>query len=185
MRLASPKKRPPTLDYSMGNWRGIMRVVEISHRDALGNIIFRTEDIRNSIHILGENFILKVLFGGQAVPNSYHIGLDSRETIQIHDAISDLASLEPSGLGYERQSIGSNDFSVVENVAGFMQANSPTVLFTASGGSWGPIKNIFLCTGLGQSAPTVLVSSASIGQNLVVSPGETVSMRMAMTLSDC
>jgi hypothetical protein len=169
----------------MGNWHGIMRVVELTHADARGNTIRKIKDIPNRVHFLGEDFILKVLFGGVQVPGSYFIGLDSRESIDPEDSISGLSLLEPSTYGYERQAISSNDFSVVQNTSGFMQANSPTVLFTALDGSWGPIRNIFLSTGLGHASPTVLVSSASIGQNLVVSPGETVSMRMAMSLSAC
>lgn len=162
-----------------------MKVVELTHKDKKGNVLYRSENIHNKIHLLGEEFILKVLFGGTPVPNLYFIGLDSRESISSDDSISDLIEAEPVSYGYERKAINSDDFSVVQNPSGFMQANSPTVLFTAFGGSWGPIRNIFLSTGLESVSPTVLVSSASIGQNLTVSPGETVSMRMAMSLSSC
>jgi len=162
-----------------------MRVLELTHRDDRGMVLYRTENILNRVHLLGEDFILKVLFGGVQVPNLYFVGLDSRESLSSEDSIADLESSEPSSYGYERKAINSNDFSVIQGASGIMQANSPTVLFTALGGSWGPIRNIFLSTGLGHASPSVLVSSASIGQNLVVSPGETVSMRMAMSLSSC
>lgn len=162
-----------------------MRVVDLTHKDSQGAVLYKAENIRNRIHLLGEDFILKVLFGGVQIPNLYFIGLDSRESISPEDSIADLEDMEPSSYGYERKSINSDDFSVIQNPSGFMQANSPTVLFTALGNSWGPIRNIFLSTGLGHSSPSILVSSASIGQNLIVSPGDTVSMRMAMSLSSC
>lgn len=162
-----------------------MKVTELIHKDKKGKVLYRCENVHNKIHLLGEDFILKVLFGGVQVPNLYFIGLDSRETISSDDSISDLVNTEPASYGYERKAINSDDFSFVQNPSGFMQANSPTVLFTALGGSWGPIRNIFLSTGLENASPSVLVSSASIGQNLIVSPGETVSMRMAMSLSSC
>lgn len=162
-----------------------MKVVEIVHRDRAGGIVRVERDIRNTIHVLGEEFVLKALFAGGGVPPEYYIGLDSRASISFSDAISDLEGAEPVANGYERQAVASDGFAIVADEPEIRKANGPTVIFTASGGSWGPVRNIFLCTGLGYGSGSVLVSSAALGQNLVVSDGEMVSMRMAMSLSGC
>lgn len=169
----------------MGNWKGIMRVVEVVHRDRAGGVLRVERDILNTIHALGEEFVLKALFAGGGVPPEYYIGLDSRASISVSDAIAGLIGSEPVANGYERQAVASDGFAIVADSTTARKANGPTVLFTASGGSWGPVRNIFLCTGLGYGSDTVLVSSAALGQNIVVSDGETVSMRMAMSLSGC
>lgn len=162
-----------------------MRIAELVHRDASGRVLRRETDIPNRIHLLGEEFVLRTLFAGGEIPASYYIGLDSRPSVSQSDLISGLSGIEPTAAGYERQAVGSDNFAIVADSPNARQADSPTVLFTASGGSWGPVRNVFLCTGLGYGPGTVLISSASIGQDLVVSSGETVSMKMAMSLSAC
>lgn len=162
-----------------------MKIAEIVHQDASGRVLFRKMDIRNRIHLLGEEFILRTLFAGGEIPSNYYIGLDSRSSTSQSDIISGLSGMEPMTFGYERQAVRSDNFAIVADSPTARKADSPTVLFTASEGSWGPVKNVFLCTGLGYGSDVTLISSASVGQDLVVSPGETVSMRMAMSLSAC
>lgn len=162
----------------------LVRILGIQHRDRSGRVIFEGKDLSNVVHSSGEEYMLKVLFSGQSVPAFYYIGLDARPAPSAPDTIEGLQALEPNSNGYERQSLNSGDFATSLNASGTWQSTGPTVLFQASGGSWGPIKNIFLCTGLGYESPT-LISSVSIGQNLTVQDGETVTMRMAMSLSGC
>lgn len=162
-----------------------MKVVELVHRASNGDVIRVERDILNMVHVLGEEFLLRALFAGGDLPSNYYIGLDSRDSISASEVISDIDGHEPTGNGYERQAVASDGFAIVADVPTSRKANGPTVLFTASGGSWGPVKNIFLCTALGYGSNSVLISSAGLGQGLVVSDGETVSMRMAMSLSGC
>lgn len=162
----------------------LMRIVEIAHRDAAGRPLFQARDIRNVVHGSGENFMLGVLFSGDTPPDFYYMGLDSRAAPSGGDEMADLEAVEPSSNGYERQSVGSSEFALALAPSGSWQANGPIVTFRAIGGPWGPVRNIFLCTGLGYGA-SVLISSAAIGQELTVQDGETVTMRMAMSLSGC
>jgi hypothetical protein len=166
----------------MGKWHGIMKVVELIHTSSGGEVLMVKRNVLNTMHILGEDFVLRVLFAGRDIPEQYYLGLDARDSISASDSISDLEGLEPSAGGYERQAIRSDNFDVSASPSG-SRANSPTVLFTSTTSSWGPIRNIFMSVGYGSGS--VLISSATIGQNLVVSPGETISMRMAMSLSGC
>lgn len=162
----------------------LMTILAIRHRDAEGRVVFGRDDLLNVVHSSGEEYMLNVLFSGLGAPPFYYMGLDSRDAPEASDSMAGLQGLEPSSNGYERQSVNSGGFAVAVNAAGAWQATGPTVLFRASGGSWGPIKNIFLCTGLGYETPA-LVSSVPIGQNITVQDGETVTMRMAMSLSGC
>lgn len=167
----------------MKEWKGLMKVLEIRHLNQDGKVLYKEENIKNLIHYSGEELILKILFGGTPIPERYHIGLDSRTSLNPLSDISDLFGLEPTSNSYERQSVDSNNFSVVSSSTGW-QANTPIITFRALGGSWGPVKNIFMTAGLGYSSPSVLISSASLNRNITVSAGESVTMRMAMALSD-
>lgn len=169
----------------MANWNGIMKVLELEHLASDGSLLHRETDLKNIIHSKGEELILKILFSGQAVPAKYYIGLDSRSSLDKSQSITDLSGLEPSSNSYARQSVDSNNFSVVTVSAGYRQANSPTLLFKAVGGSWGPVRNMFLTTGLGYGSGLTLISSVPLSSNINVSDGETITMRMAMALSSC
>jgi hypothetical protein len=168
----------------MKKWNGIMRIVELVHKSSTGSVLRTERNILNTMHVLGEDYILRVLFAGGEIPNQYYLGLDSRSSISASDTIANLEGLEPDAGGYERQAIQSDNFDVTSAPTG-NQANSPTVLFTSTTESWGPVRNIFMSTGVDYGSGTILISSANIGQNLVVSPGETIFIRMAMSLSGC
>lgn len=167
----------------MENKIRLMRILNLTHRDASGCEKFKKNYILNSLHLIGQRFMLEVLFSGKDLPVNYYMGLDSRDSISEEDVIADIVGLEPSSNGYARQSVRSDSFSLSLNSASFWQANGPTVVFSATEGSWGPIRNIFLSTALDESA--TLISSASIGQTLTVLAGESITMRMAMSLSGC
>lgn len=162
----------------------LMRMVELVHRDASGVVVAEMRDLLNVVHASGEEFMLGVLFAGEPVPDFYYIGLDSRESPSALDVMSELDGLEPSANGYERTPVNSAEFDLELGSSGGLQATGPTVLFRAEGGSWGPVRNVFLCTGLGYGS-VALVSSVPIGQEITVQDGETISMRMAMSLSGC
>jgi hypothetical protein len=168
----------------MGDWHGIMKISEISHFGKNGALLHREEEIRNTIHSSGEELILGILFSGQPVPSNYYIGLDSRSSISRTQTIRDILQ-EPTSNSYSRQAIESNNFSVVTVSSGTKQANSPTLLFRATGGSWGPVRNIFMTTGLGYGSNNVLISSVPLSTSITVAEGEIVTMRMAMALSSC
>lgn len=159
----------------------IMRVLDVSHFDKNGKLLFNKNNIDNILHSEGEEFILKVLFGGSSVPSQYYLGLDSRSTLLRADTIGNLSTLEPTTSGYIRQTVNSNSFSFVTNQSGNYQANSPVVLFRAVSGSWGPVRNIFLTNQAGYGGK--LMSSVPLGSNLIVQDGEIISMRIGLALS--
>lgn len=167
----------------MKPWHGIMTILEMEHLDSNGRLLHREENIKNMLHDAGEDFILKVLFAGTAVPANYYIGLDSRTSLSSLQTISSLYGPEPALNGYERQKIQSDNFAVSAGPSGSRQATSPAILFKAIGGSWGPVQNIFLSTGLGHSSNIVLISSASLSRSITVASGEIITLKMAMTLS--
>lgn len=166
----------------MKPWHGIMTVLELEHLDAGGKTLYREENIKNMLHYAGEEFILKVLFGGTPLPANYYAGLDARTSLDANTTISALYGPEPASNAYERQKIQSSNFAVSLTATG-RKATSPAVLFKAIGGSWGPVKNIFLSTGLGYSSGVVLISSASLSRTITVADGQIITLKMAMSLS--
>lgn len=168
----------------MEKWNGIMKILELQHVGRDGQVLHREENLLNIIHAQGEDLILKILFAGQAVPENYYVGLDFRSVLDRTQTIGDLFGWEPTTNAYSRQAVKSDNFSVVTMSSG-RQANSPTLLFRASGGSWGPVRNIFLSTALGYGTNSVLISSVPLSTSITVADGEVVTMRMAMALSGC
>jgi len=161
-----------------------MKVLEFQHLSADGKVLYEEKNVFNTLHTTGEEYILTRLFQGLLVPASYFLGLDNRSTINISDTMSTIAiNGEPSVNSYERQLVASTDFSLAINEDGNNQANSPHVTFRALGGSWGPVRNIFMSN---ESAfDGLLISSAALFEQITVQDGEIVSMRMGMALRDC
>lgn len=159
----------------------IMKILEICHFNENKQILFKKTNLDNILHGEGEEFILKVLFGGTSIPSQYYLGLDSRSTLTRADGMGSLSTLEPTTSGYTRQTVNSNSFSFVSNQSGNYQANSPVVLFRAVNGSWGPVRNIFLTNQAGYGGK--LISSVPLGSNLIVQSGEIISMRIGLALS--
>jgi hypothetical protein len=158
----------------------IMKVLEVSHLSENGDLLFNKKNINNILHLQGEEFMLKALFGGQSIPTEYYLGLDARTTLVTTNSISSLSGLEPSSGGYARQNVNANSFSFVTDETGNYQANSPIVLFRSTTATWGPVRNIFLATQAGYNG--YLISSIPLGTNLTVQPGEIVSMRIGLAL---
>ena len=170
---------------TMTEWHGIMKVDEFRHETSDGRLLYLETGLKNIMHLGGESFILKVLFGGGSVPENYYIGLDSRSSLDRLSGIESIQYFEPNINSYSRQSVSSAGFSIMPSQTGGRQANSPTVLFRASGGSWGPVRNIFMTTGLGYGSSASLISSISLSRYTTVQDGEIITMRMSMALSGC
>lgn len=169
----------------MKKWHGLMKILDISHHDKNGNIIYKEENIHNILHRTGEELILSILFSGLTVPENYYIGLDSRSSLSASDSIGSIMGYEPNENSYSRQEVANDSFSIIVNSSSSRQANSPTILFKAVGGSWGPVRNIFLTTNLGYGTNSKLISSAALSQPITLQDGEIVTLRMGMMLSGC
>ena len=168
------------------DWPGLMQILWIEHiRD--GKIIHREEHILNTLHFLGESFLLSALFlGGNApnslIPDQYYLGLDARATIAADDTMDDVLN-EPFINGYARQPVSSTTGFTIDVVGGVHRVSSQIVTFSAAGGAWGPMKNIFLSDKQNNSG--VLISSAVLTSPVTVQSGDAINMRMALSLRYC
>lgn len=170
----------------MSNWNGILKILEIQHKNAQGDILWENRNIHNILHQDGEEFLLRAAFtGGQdstIIPEEYFLGMDNRSTIAVGNTMDDLIG-EPTGAGYDRQAINSSgDFSVnFEN--NHWSAVSPIVAFQATTGNWGPVSNLLLTNKSDNSG--YLISTATIGTPISVNSGDSVTVRIGMQLADC
>lgn len=165
----------------MGQIR-FMEILEISH---ISNkkILFNQKNIKNILHQSGEEFILKSLFDDLEKIQEYYIGLDNRSSLNYSDNLTSAYVMEPNENSYERQRSSISEFSIINTTGGYLQANSPLISFRSIGGSWGPVKNIFIATSLANNG--YLISSASLSQSLIVNDGEVITMKMSFGLRDC
>lgn len=169
-------------------WNGLITIVQIQHLDKNGKCLWEDNNLRNMLHYGGEQFVLTAIFSSgnttatTTIPDNYYFGLDTRSTLAAADDMSAITG-EPSINGYARQSVSSTGQFVVSFVGGVYQAKSPILTFTASTGPWGPVKNLFMTNKSDNSG--YLISSAPLSQTITVAAGESVTMRLAMSLRDC
>jgi len=172
----------------MKNWNGIMKIDEIIQKDNNGKIIYQEENIYNILHLQGEERILSAVFlGGPTnnsyIPSNYFLGLDNRGTVTASQTLADLSG-EPAGSGYSRQPASSTTgFSIVNN-NGVYQARSNIIIFAAVAGSWGPVINLFL-TDASSGSSGNLYSTAVLASPIILSSGETISVRFSLALKNC
>lgn len=165
----------------MSDWHGLMTVLEIEHRDKHGNLLWSAKNLRNVFHTTGEQFMLETCFAGIALPDFYYLGLDNRTGLAAADEMTDLVD-EPTVNGYLRQTVDTDGFTVaVQN--GVNKATSPIVTFLASGGSWGPVRNLFLTNEADDSG--LLIASVPLSSEATLDSGDNISMRIGLSLQDC
>lgn len=168
------------------NWHGIMKILEVTHRDPKGQILYYESNIRNILHNEGEEFLLRAAFTGgrvsTVIPENYYLGLDNRAAVAVIDTIDDLIG-EPQSGGYERQMVSSSGDFAIDFVDDHYVATSPIVAFRSTSAEWGPVSNLFL-TDKGNNTGS-LISTAVLSSPLVLSLGDDVTMRIGMQLRDC
>lgn len=168
------------------NWNGLLRIIEVTHLNIDGDVLWRYSNIGNLVHQDGEEFLLRAAFQGgpisTIIPENYYLGLDNRQAVAVTDTMDDLIG-EPGGNGYERQAVSSStDFSLnFEN--DHYVATSPIVAFRATVGSWGPVSNLFLTDKADNSG--YLIATASFPSGVQVSAGDHITVRIGMQLRDC
>lgn len=168
------------------DWYGIMKILHIQKWDVDGTLLWEDKNIRNLLHLEGEQFILNAAFaGGQTstvIPENYYLGLDNRAVVSAENTMDDLIG-EPTGGGYTRQAISSlNDFAVNLDSDHYV-ATSPIVAFRSTSGSWGPVSHLFLTDALDNTGS--LISTATLETPVSVDVGQSVTMRIGLLLKDC
>ena len=169
------------------NWSGLLKVEELCVYKK-GILILKKENLYNVLHIQGEALILNAVFKGGSssnpyIPVNYFLGMDYRSSLTETQTMSSITG-EPSTNGYVRQPISSTTGFTINSGAVPVKATSGLVSFTASGGNWGPVKNLFLCD-VSSGTSGNLISSVYMGNDLTVTADTVVSMKFSMTLKNC
>jgi len=167
----------------------LLKITELNHFSKNGELINQYRDLPNLVHDEGEEFMLRAIFEGGRVensfiPNIYFFGLDNRSAITSEDTMETIAldASEPSVNGYSRQGVGSTSNFQIELVGGIWEADSPIITFFASGGSWGPISNLFLTTSSDNSG--FLISTVELSDTFTLTDGQLINMKMIISLKD-
>jgi hypothetical protein len=168
------------------NWRGIMKIDDIQHRDVDGSVIWEDKNLHNLLHLEGEEFLLRAAFTGgtvsDVIPENYYAGLDARDDIEFGDSMTDISG-EPSSSGYARQAISSSGDFTVQFAGGNFSAISPIIVFLAIGGGWGPASNLFFTDKEDNSGE--LISSTALSSPITLTAGQSITLRIRMLLRDC
>lgn len=164
----------------------LMTVIDIFHLDVDGSCLWELHNLKNTFHRGGEEFLLKTCFNTASsvtVPSNYYLGLDDRDAIAVDDTFSSLVN-EPSTNGYSRKAVSSaNGFTVELDDDSNYKATSVVVTFQATGGSWGPVSNLFLATTSDNSG--YLLASSSMLFSRTLTSGQILTVRIAVGLRNC
>jgi|APGre2960657373_1045057.scaffolds.fasta_scaffold01143_8 hypothetical protein len=168
-------------------WPGIMILESFQLRNGT-KILYEEYNKPNILHVGGETQILQALFvGGNTtntyIPTDYYIGLDNRTTLSETDVLSSLVG-EPTGNGYVRYGVSATTGFTIETSGTTVKAKTAILTFSATGSSWGPVKNVFL-TNASSGTSGVLYSSVALSSPATVSAGNSITLRFSMALRNC
>lgn len=167
----------------MSNWHGLITIEEICHCGQDGKELWRAKNLKNTLHLVGEQFILSALFLGTTIPEAYLFGLDNRISVLASNTMANIVG-EPTTNGYSRQTVNSvGQFLLGQNEAGVTIIRSPIVVFAATTGAWGPVSNLFMTDKADNSG--TLIASVPLTSTLTVGEGESIYLRMGLSLKDC
>jgi len=132
-------------------------------------------------HDEGLNLVLDVAFpGGVSMPANCYLGLDARVALADTDTTADIDG-EPAGDGYARQAIvNATDWTLQQDPGtGKWEVLSAEVTFSADGGDWPEVTNMFLMCTVG-SATEVLIASAKLTAPRTIHDGESLPCRIKL-----
>jgi len=163
------------------SWHGLVKIIEIQ-QIRNNKVIWQDENILNTLHAQGESYILQCAFdnSGTLPPANLYFGLDSRPTISVTDTLASVS--EPTGNGYQRQAVSTSTGFSIDIVSGIYRASSQVVAFSATGAGYGPVLNLFLATTTDNSG--LLIASNPLTNPISLVAGDTVTMRMSLSLQD-
>jgi len=164
------------------DWHGLVKILEVQHVRN-GEVIWEQKNLLNTLHVGGELFVLTCCFDndGTLPPANYYFGLDNRATISTDDLMTDLSD-EPVGNGYLRAAVASSGQFTVDILSGVYRATGQIVTFSASGGGWGPVSNLFLTTRSDNDG--ILIATSALSSAVTLTAGDAINMRMALSLQD-
>lgn len=161
----------------------LLTIENIKLIDKNNNIKYEQSNVKNTLHQLGQFYILRGLFKNKnTLVDFYYAGLDNRVSLSASDTMSSLLN-EPSTNGYTRQKINSWNDAVITNSVYVIKSSNIT--FNASNGvnsRWGPVRNIFLATS--QDTSGFLISSVKLSQELTVASGDSIVLVANLSLSN-
>ena len=174
-----------------------MTIIEIKHLDSNRNCLWSVENLGNTWHRQGQQFILMNSFWTPSqlssspvyngVPNNYYVGLDNRSSISEDDTLATNigSSAEPSGNGYVRYALSSTTgFSVGLNYDYNIVATSGVCTFTAGVGAWQTVNNVFLAS-TNDNSGYLIASSVFAPSGRILQPGETITAQLNLSFSTC
>ena len=168
------------------NWHGLMKILEVQHIRN-GEVIWEDKNLYNTLHVGGELFILSCCFDndGTLPPPNYYFGLDNRSEITVDDLLTDLED-EPftnaSPNGYSRVPVSSSVEFTLDVVNGNYRAISQVLQFSAIGLGYGPVSKLFMSTTTDNTG--ILIATTQLSSAVTLAAGETLNMRMGLSLQD-
>ncbi len=151
-------------------WIGLY---EIECRDKDGNLLW-SEVPQNALADEGERSMLDGYLRAQNIPTTFYLGLFNDTPVET-DTMADLTG-EPAGTyGYARQEIERSvvGWPVFDMDLGDYMATSKQVMFSATGGPWGPVTYMVLTTTESGTAGK-LIAYVALSQSRTLQDTETI-----------
>ena len=171
----------------------------MKHISKDGTVLWEAYDLPNVWHDEGELVMLSAIFaqaystyGATPITNwSTWFGLSSN-AIAEGDTLASITG-EPSGDGYARElvecsgtGLAGQDYVITQPAAAY-QVTSKTVTFTASGGAWAAVTNLFLCThpsAVASSQYARLLCTIALSSTRTLQDGDSLQGSMVIGISE-
>ena len=158
-----------------------------------GKVIWEDLGRDNLLHDQGEQAILSAYFatamsGYGAPPANLYLGLDARVTPAEANTLSSLSG-EPSGNGYARSALATGGTGLsgqdfyINQPAAYYRADSKVVTFTASGGNWSAVTQLFLCT-VSSGTAGKIIATVALSASRTLLDGDSMQVSMYIGLSE-
>jgi hypothetical protein len=156
-------------------------------RQRRGGRIVWFEARDNIWHDDGEEMLLGMAFTEAiAVPANFYLGLDDRVTLAEADNIATANAAEPAfANGYARQAVPTTTvgFTAVQDT-GDWQVTTTTETFTASGGNWGTVRNLFMTDKNVAVTGKYLLASVALSTQRTINDGDSLDASMVIKVKE-
>lgn len=148
--------------------------------DAQGKLKWEELNLKNNLSDEGEYMFLDVVLRAGTAPSGFYLRLFNDTPVET-DTLGNLTG-EPTANGYAAQTVerSTTGWPTLALDSGDYRAVSSTEIFTASGGSWGPVIYCVLATSTDSSGK--LVSYVALSQSRTLATGESLQVTYRLKL---
>lgn len=165
---------------------GVRTEWDVIHRRKR-EVLWSRFGLKNLWHDDGEEYIVKVAISEElTVPAAFYLGLDNRATPAEADNLTQANAAENAfSNGYARAQLNSDATDWTTSLAtNIWQAASKQVTFTASGGDWSAVQNMFLTDKNIATTGKYLYCTQALSTSRTITDGDSLNCTITLNVRE-